>query len=159
SRRAAEEIIVKGEVTVNGAVVTQLGAKADPERNHIKVRGKLINPELCRARKRYLLVNKPRGYVSSLSDAQRRPLVTSLIPTAERHGLHLVGRLDLNTEGLILITDDGALTQLLTQAGAVPKVYRVKVRGSPADEDIERLRRGVRLGASTTAPAGIRFIE
>src|SRR5215469_11797787 len=113
SRRAAEEIILKGEVTVDGAVIRQLGAKADPERNHIKVRGKLINPELVRGRKRYLLVNKPRGYVSSLSDPQKRPLVTSLIPAAERRGLHLIGRLDLNSEGLIIVTYDGQLTQLV----------------------------------------------
>src|SRR5215831_5401553 len=91
SRRAAEEIILRGEVTVDGAVVRQLGAKADPEQNHIKVRGKLINPGLAHKRKRYYLVNKPRGYLSSLSDPQRRPLVTAIIPPREREGLHLVG--------------------------------------------------------------------
>src|SRR5262249_5431546 len=155
SRRSAEEIIVKGEVTVDGAVVTQLGAKADPELNHIKVRGKLINPGLGRERKRYLLVNKPRGYLSSLSDPQRRPLVTYLIPTAERHGLRLLGGLNPNTEGWLRETEEGALPRLWTGGGAVPKVYREKERGPPADEDINRRGRGARRAPEKPSPAGI----
>ena len=159
SRRAAEEMILEGEVKVNGTVISQLGAKADPARDHIKVRGKLINPGLAHRKKRYFLINKPRGYLSSLSDPQRRPLVTELIPPTLREGLHLVGRLDFNTEGLIIATNDGELTQFVAQAGAVPKVYAVKVQGAPAEEDIQRLRAGVRLSGSRTAPAEIKLVE
>jgi 23S rRNA pseudouridine2605 synthase len=158
SRRAAEEMIVAGEVTVNGKPVTELGSKADPQRDHIKVRGKLINPQVARE-KRYFLVNKPRGYLSSVSDPKQRPLVARLVPPSRRRGLHPVGRLDFNSEGLIILTNDGDLTQLLTLGGVVPKVYRVKVKGLPAEEQIERLRRGVKVDGDRTAPAEIRLIE
>ncbi|MCI0490414.1 MAG: rRNA pseudouridine synthase [Blastocatellia bacterium] len=159
SRRAAEEIILRGDVTVNGKRITELGTKADPERDHIKVRGKLINPRLSRQEKRYFLVNKPRGYLSSVSDPKNRPLVMDLIPASERRGLHPVGRLDFNTEGLIVLTNDGELTRLLTQAGSVPKLYEVKVKGTPSEEQIELLRRGIRMDRSRTAPAEIRLMS
>src|SRR5215216_3103539 len=159
SRRAAEEMILQGEVTVNGKRVTELGTKADPERDHIKVRGKLINPQLAQREKRYYLVNKPRGYLSSVTDPKGRPLVTEIVPAQARRGLHPVGRLDFNTEGLIILTNDGDLTKLLTEGGKVPKVYHVKVKGSPAPEQIERLRRGIKLGETRTAPAEIKAIE
>lgn len=118
------------------------------------MRGKLLTPAAARART-YLLVNKPRGYLSSVSDPLGRPLVTDLVPPSKRRGLHPAGRLDFNTEGLIILTDDGDFTRLLTRAGSIPKVYLVKVKGSPAEEEIERLRRGVRVGKSLTARAGI----
>ncbi|HJQ68178.1 MAG TPA: pseudouridine synthase [Blastocatellia bacterium] len=158
SRRAAEEMIAGGEVTVNGKLVTELGAKADPERDHIKVRGKLISNQAGRE-KRYLLVNKPRGYLSSVSDPLKRPLVMDLVPAAARRGLHPIGRLDFNSEGLIILTSDGELTKMLTEGGKVAKVYHVKVKGSPAEQHIERLRKGVRLDEARTAPAEIRLIE
>jgi len=158
SRRAAEEMIVAGEVTVNGKPVTELGSKADPEHDHIKVRGKLINPQVARE-KRYFLVNKPRGYLSSVSDPKLRPLVARLVPPSRRRGLHPVGRLDFNSEGLIILTNDGELTRLLTLGGVVPKVYRVKVKGLPAEQQIERLRKGIKLDGDRTAPAEIRLIE
>ena len=157
SRRAAEEIILRGEVTVNGKRVTELGVKADPERDHIKVRGKLINPLVVGQEKRYFLVNKPRGYLSSVSDPKKRPMVMDLVPDSERRGLHPVGRLDFNTEGLIVLTNDGELTRFLTQAGVVPKLYRVKVKGTPSDEQIKRISRGIRIGESRTAPAEIKL--
>jgi 23S rRNA pseudouridine2605 synthase len=159
SRRAAEEMILRGEVTVNGRVVTELGSKADPERDHIKVRGRLINPHKAEREKRYLLINKPRGYLSSVSDPKQRPLVAHLLTPSMRRGLHPVGRLDFNTEGLIILTDDGDLTHLLTKGGMVEKVYHVKVKGSPTAEQIERLRGGIKLGQSRTSPAAIRLLE
>jgi 23S rRNA pseudouridine2605 synthase len=159
SRRAAEEMITRGEVTVNGRVVKELGTKADPERDHIKVRGRLINAQLASREKRYLLVNKPRGYLSAVSDPKQRPLVAHLLSPSLRRGIHPVGRLDFNTEGLIILTNDGDLTHLLTKGGVVEKVYHVKVKGSPSPEQIERLRRGIKMGQSRTAPAEIRLLE
>lgn len=158
SRRAAEEMILRGEVTVNGKRITELGTKADPERDHIKVRGKIIT-HAREQQKRYILINKLRGYLSSVSDPKQRPLVADLLPPSARRGLHPVGRLDFNTEGLIILTNDGELTNLLTTAGRIEKVYHVKVKGSPADAQIERLRRGIKLGDSRTARTGIRLIE
>jgi 23S rRNA pseudouridine2605 synthase len=159
SRRAAEEMILRGEVTVNGKRVTELGTKADPARDHIKVRGKLINAQLVAREKRYFLVNKPRGYLSAASDPKQRPLVAHLLPPSARRGLHPVGRLDFNTEGLIILTNDGDLTLHLTKAGVVPKVYHVKVKGTPPIEQIERLRAGINIGDGRTAPAEIRLLE
>jgi pseudouridine synthase len=158
SRRAAEQMIVDGEVTVDGRVIKELGARLDPSLHHIKVRGKLINPRLGPKKKAYILVDKPRGYVSSLSDPQQRPLVIDLVPRRPA-GLHLVGRLDFNTEGLLMLTNDGDFTELLTRAGKVPKVYHVKVKGSPAPDRIARLRGGVKLGRIKTAPAEIKLLE
>ena len=160
SRRHAEELIVAGRVTVNGAVVKELGTKADPQRDHIKVNGKLINPQLQARDKVYVLLNKPRGYLSSVSDPEGRPLVTELLsPSLGR--LHPVGRLDFNTEGLLLLTNDGDFTNYVTAArNRVEKVYEVKVKGVPTDAAIQRLRRGVTLEDGTrTAPAKIKKLN
>src|SRR5688572_15453144 len=156
SRRHAEELISAGRVTVNGEVVKELGTKADPETDHIKVNGKLINPQLQSREKVYVLLNKPRGYLSSVSDPEGRPLVTKLLPPS-LGSLHPVGRLDFNTEGLLLLTNDGDFTNFITAArNRVEKVYEVKVKGVPPDSAIERLRRGIRLDDGTrTAPAKI----
>ncbi|HEV2879903.1 MAG TPA: pseudouridine synthase [Pyrinomonadaceae bacterium] len=156
SRRHAEELIAAGEVTVNGKVVTEPGTKADPSRDHIKVRGRLINPLLEAREKVYVLLNKPRGYLASLSDPEERPLVTELVP-ASLGRLHPVGRLDFNTEGLLILTNDGDLTNYVTAArNGVAKVYEVKVKGVPPEDAIERLRRGIRLDDGTlTAPAQV----
>src|SRR5712692_1894856 len=158
SRRAAEEMILRGEVTVNGKRVTELGTKADPERDHIKVRGKLIIAGREQD-KRYILINKLRGYLSSASDPKNRPLVAHLLPPSARRGLHPVGRLDFNTEGLIILTNDGQLTNLITTGARVEKVYHVKVKGSPGEAQIEHLRRGIAIGRTHTAPAQIRLID
>ncbi|HYN84421.1 MAG TPA: pseudouridine synthase [Pyrinomonadaceae bacterium] len=158
SRRHAEELIAAGEVTVNGRVVTELGTKADPERDHIKVRGRLINPKLASGGGRvYVLLNKPRGYLSSVSDPEGRPLVVDLVPHSLGR-LHPVGRLDFNTEGLLILTNDGELTNAVTSArNRVAKVYEAKVKGVPSEEAVERLRRGVRLDDGVrTAPAVIK---
>jgi len=157
SRRHAEELIEAGEVTVNGEVVRELGTKADPARDHIKVRGRLINPLLETREKTYVLLNKPRGYLSALADPEGRPLVSELVPQALGR-LHPVGRLDFNTEGLLILTNDGELTNYVTSArNHVRKVYEVKVKGVPPEQQVERLRRGVRLeDGARTAPAEIR---
>jgi 23S rRNA pseudouridine2605 synthase len=156
SRRHAEELIEAGEVTVNGEVVRELGTKADPARDHIKVRGRLINPLLEARENVYVLLNKPRGYLTALSDTEGRPLVSELVPHALGR-LHPVGRLDFNTEGLLILTNDGDLTNHVTSArNHVEKVYEVKVKGVPPEQQIERLRRGVRLeDGARTAPARI----
>lgn len=156
SRRHAEELITAGRVTVNGKIVTELGTKADPDKDHIKVNGKLINPQLKSREKVYVLLNKPKGYLSSVSDPEGRPLVTELLPRSLGR-LYPVGRLDFNTEGLLLLTNDGDFTNFITSArNRVIKVYEVKVKGVPSDSAIERLRRGVKLEDGTrTAPAKI----
>ncbi len=160
SRRHGEELINAGEVTVNGKVVTELGAKADPETDHIKVKGRLLNPLLQKHENVYVLLNKPKGYLSSMTDPKGRPLVTDLIPS--RLGrLHPVGRLDFNTEGLLLLTNDGEFTNLITSArNRIAKVYEVKVKGVPPESAIERLRRGIAIGkGERTAPAEVRKLR
>jgi len=160
SRRHGEELIAAGEVTVNGKIVSALGAKADPETDHIKVRGRLINPLLQKHEHVYILLNKPKGYLSSMADPEGRPLVTDLIPS--RLGrLHPVGRLDFNTEGLLLLTNDGEFTNLITSArNRIAKVYEVKVKGVPPEGAIDRLRRGIAIGkGERTAPAVVRRLR
>jgi len=144
SRRKAEELITSGEVTVNGEIITQLGTKADAETDHIKVSGKLINARIAGREKVYVLLNKPKGYLSSAADPEVRKLVTDLAPPALGK-LHPVGRLDYNTEGLIILTNDGDFTNFITQKKTVPKVYDVKVKGLPNENAINKLRRGVLL--------------
>lgn len=160
SRRHAEELITSGQVTVNGKVVEALGAKADPETDHIKVGGRLINPLLRQREKVYVVLNKPKGYLSSLSDPKGRPLVTNLVPSALGR-LHPVGRLDYNTEGLLLLTNDGEFTNYVISArNNIPKVYRVKVKGMPTENAIKRLRSGIRLDdGNRTAPAQVEPLQ
>jgi len=160
SRRHAEELITSGRVTVNGKIVDALGARADPETDHIKVNGRLINPQLKPRDKVYVLLNKPKGYLSSLADPKGRPLVTDLVPQALGR-LHPVGRLDFNTEGLLLLTNDGDFTNYVTSArNNISKVYRVKLKGIPSENAIKRLRSGIRLDdGHRTAPAEIRHLE
>jgi 23S rRNA pseudouridine2605 synthase len=156
SRRHAEELIAAGLVTLNGKVVTEQGTKADPDKDHIKVKGKLINPQLKARELVYVLMNKPRGYLSSVSDPEGRPLVVELLPP-NLGRIHPVGRLDFNTEGLLLLTNDGDLTNFVTAArNRVEKVYEVKVKGVAPESSLERLRRGITLEDGTrTAPAKI----
>jgi 23S rRNA pseudouridine2605 synthase len=154
SRRAAEEMIANGEVSVNGEIVTELGTKADPQKDHIKVRGKLINTKLDKRENVYFLVNKPKGYLSSAADPEGRKLVVDLVKGFGK--LHPVGRLDYNTEGLIFLTNDGEFTNKVASSKTIPKVYEVKVKGLPSDAAINKLRRGVQLDDGfKTAPADI----
>jgi 23S rRNA pseudouridine2605 synthase len=158
SRRASEELIKAGEVTVNGEVVTELGTKADPEKDHIKVQGKLINTKLERRENVYILLNKPKGYLSSAADPEGRKLVTDLVKGYGR--LHPVGRLDFNTEGLIILTNDGQFTNLIAGSKTIPKVYEVKVKGMPTAVAINKLRRGTVLeDGFKTAPADIKVLK
>ena len=151
SRRHAEDLITAGQVSVNGKVIKELGVKADPERDHIKVKGRLINPLLTGQKHVYVVLNKPRGYLTSMSDPENRPLVTDLIPSSLGR-LHPVGRLDFNTEGLLLLTNDGEFTNRITSAkNRVQKVYRAKVKGVPTEKAIERLRRGISIGEDERA--------
>jgi 23S rRNA pseudouridine2605 synthase len=142
SRRKCEELIVAGRVTVNGQVVSQLGAKADPDHDHIRADGKALRGP---AQKQYLLLNKPRGYVTTVSDPEGRPTVMHLVPKLGER-LYPVGRLDYASEGLLLLTNDGDLAQKLTRAAShVPKTYLVKVAGKPSADAIRRLREGLPL--------------
>jgi 23S rRNA pseudouridine2605 synthase len=161
SRRKAEELITGGLVSVNGQVVTELGSKADPERDHIRVNGKLLHgPQ----RHIYLLMNKPRGYVTTLHDPEGRPTVTDLL-----HGVgarvYPVGRLDYASEGLLLLTNDGEFANRLMKAAShVPKTYMVKVAGIPPAESLARLRAGLFISSEggkrvKTAPAKVRVIR
>lgn len=158
SRRKAEEMIVAGQVTVNGKVVNTLGAKADPDKDHIKVGGRLIAASKDKE-KVYILLNKPVGYLTSRSDPNKRQLVIDLVGKY-RNQVHPVGRLDLNTEGLILLTNDGNFTNLIAHASHnIAKVYAVKVKGKPSEVQIKKLSRGVEIDGVKTAPAKIELVE
>jgi 23S rRNA pseudouridine2605 synthase len=161
SRRKAEELISGGLVSVNGQTVTELGSKADPEHDHIRVNGKLLHgPE----RHIYLLMNKPKGYVTTLRDPEHRPTVMDLL-----HGVgarvYPVGRLDYASEGLLLLTNDGDFAyRLMKAASHVPKTYMVKVAGTPTTENLAKLREGVSIPTDRgkrvrTSPAKIRVIR
>ena len=159
SRRKAEQLISSGEVTVNGEIITELGSKANPENDHIKVSGKLINPLLEKRENVYFLLNKPKGYLSSAADPEGRNLVTDLIP-ASFGKVHPVGRLDYNTEGLIILTNDGEFTNFVASSKKIPKVYEVKVKGLPNENAINKLRRGILLeDGFKTAPAEIKELN
>lgn len=157
SRRKAEQLIAAGQVSVNGQVVTALGTKADPERDHIRVGGKLLRgPE----HHVYLLLNKPKGFVTTAADPEGRPTIMDLLGGLKTR-VYPVGRLDYASEGLLLLTNDGELANRLTRAAShVPKTYLVKVSGRPPEEGLAKLRSGVVLrepGKSPvkTAPAKI----
>jgi 23S rRNA pseudouridine2605 synthase len=165
SRRKAEELILGGQVQINGKIVTELGTKADPDRDHVRVGGKLLQgPE----RIRYFVLNKPKGYVTTVSDPEGRPTVMQFFAT-ERERLYPVGRLDYLSEGLLLVTNDGELANKLTKAASgVEKTYLVKVSGQPTEDMLDVLRGGVviergRPGENTgrvrTAPAKIRQVR
>jgi 23S rRNA pseudouridine2605 synthase len=152
SRRKAEELISGGLVSVNGQTVTQLGTKADPTSDRIKVNGKLIGaPE----RHVYVLLHKPKGYVTTVTDPEGRPTVLDLVRGIATR-VYPVGRLDYSSEGLLLLTNDGELARALTHASShVPKTYLVKVSGQPTEEEIEKLRRGILLPAERTPLKGV----
>jgi len=161
SRRACEEIIAAGRVTVNGVVVRELGTKADAEQDVICVDGRRIEKPEGPV---YFLLNKPKGYVTTVSDPEGRPTVMDLIE--KRVGrVYPVGRLDYASEGLLLMTNDGALAQKMMKAGShMPKTYLVKVSGKPDEKSLERLRAGVPIELEDgrqvkTSPAKIRLVE
>ncbi len=156
SRRKAEELIVAGRVTVNGETVTQLGTKVDAERDHVKVDGRRIR---TKQERRYLLLNKPGGYICTVSDPEGRPKIMDLIRgTGQR--LYPVGRLDYHSEGLILLTNDGEFANRVASAGEhCPKTYLVKVRGNPSPRELQELASGVLLDNRQTAQCRIAAVK
>jgi 23S rRNA pseudouridine2605 synthase len=157
SRREAERWIQQGRVTVNGAVVTKLGTQADSAKDKIKVDGKLI----ARPTLRYVMFHKPPGMITSLRDPQGRPDLSQWLEGLGAKGrLFPVGRLDFNSSGLLLLTNDGELAQkLMHPRYEVRKIYRVKISGRPSEEELERLRKGIRLEDGWTAPAKVKVVE
>ncbi len=150
SRRAAEELIRAGRVTINGAVAS-LGDKADPRQDAVKIDGRRV---ALAAPYAYLLLNKPRGYITTRSDPEGRPTVYELLPEIWRRRVAPVGRLDVHTEGLLLLTNDGDLAQRVSHPRyGCAKLYRVKVKGQPPEEQLARLRAGIVLEGRRTAPA------
>lgn len=156
SRRKAELLITEGRVTVNGKVVDQLGSKADPEHDHIKVDGKLIHqPEGFV----YIALNKPDSVVSTASDPQRRTTVLDLLHGVKAR-VYPVGRLDYHSEGLILLTNDGEFANAITAARShVPKTYLVKTKGQLTEDEEEKFRTGIPISGRRTAPAGLRLLR
>lgn len=152
SRRAAEAFIREGRVSVNGETVTELGTKADPGADDIRVDGRRLKTP---ARRRYILLYKPRGYITSRSDPQRRPTVIDLLTKGGvREYVYPVGRLDYESEGLLILTSDGDLAARLTHPShEVPREYEAHVLGVPDRHGLERLRKGIVLDGRRTAPA------
>ena len=149
SRREAERLIDEGLVTVNGTVVRQQGVQADAGTDRIKVKGRLLPPP---EKKVFILFNKPRGCLTTVKDDKARPTVMDFFKDLPAR-VYPVGRLDFNTEGLLLFTNDGDLSKkLLTPKSKVPRTYRVKVRGVPEEKALNRLRKGVRLDNRPTGP-------
>jgi 23S rRNA pseudouridine2605 synthase len=154
SRRESESLITAGRVSVNGTVVTELGSKADPDKDRITLDGK---PLRLKEERLYILLYKPAGYVTTLKDPEGRPVVTSLLKGV-RERVYPVGRLDYNTEGLLLLTNDGDWANGLAHPRhEVEKEYLVKVRGSVTGEQLRRLEEGIDLDDGRTAPAKVRL--
>lgn len=161
SRRKSEELILAGRVAINGAVVTELGTKADPATDKITLDGK---PLAAPQRHLYFLLHKPKGFVTTVSDPEGRPTVMDLLGKIPAR-VYPVGRLDYASEGLLLLTNDGDLAQKLTKAGEhMPKTYNVKISGRPDERSIQRLRQGITITLEDgrrvkTSSAKIHLIE
>jgi pseudouridine synthase len=156
SRRAAEKLIADGRVTVNGQTVRTMGSKADPLTDDIRVDGRRLSPP---QRTRYILVNKPSGYVTTRSDPQRRPTVIDLLHDVREY-VYPVGRLDYDSEGLLLLTNDGDLAAQLTHPRhGVERSYEVRVAGTPDAEALERLRMGIVLDGRRTLRADVTLMS
>jgi len=155
SRRKSEELILKGQVKVNGKTVTTLGMKVDPDRDRIEVRGKPIRLQ----RKRLFAFYKPRGVITSMSDPLGRKVVADYFREIPER-VYPVGRLDRDTEGLLLVTNDGELANFLMHPRyGVEKCYHATVRGHPSEAALERLRKGIRLEDGWTTPAKVRRVR
>src|SRR5262245_13069299 len=156
SRRAGEQLMLDGRVTVNGVTIRELGTKADPAHDDIRVDGRRVTVV---THHRYLLLNKPRGYVTTRSDPQRRPTVIDLL-RGIREYVYPVGRLDFDSEGLLLLTNDGDLAARLTHPRhGVARVYEARVLGAPDEHDLTRLRRGIVIDGHKTEPAEVQVIS
>jgi 23S rRNA pseudouridine2605 synthase len=158
SRREAERWILEGRITVNGTVVRKLGSQADPGKDSIKVDGKRVKPV---AAPLYYAFHKPPAIITTLNDPERRPDLTPyLARLGEKRRVFPVGRLDYNTTGILLLTNDGELALRLTHPRfGVKKIYRVKLSACPTEENLAHLRRGIRLDDGMTAPARVRIVE
>ena len=158
SRREAEQWIVEGRVAVNGAVVRQLGARADPAKDSIKVDGRRIKAARAPL---YFALHKPPGVITTLDDPEHRPdLRKFLSKLREKTRVYPVGRLDFNSSGLLLLTNDGEMAQrLMHPRFGVNKVYHVKLNSCPTADDLARLRAGIRLEDGMTAPARARILQ
>jgi 23S rRNA pseudouridine2605 synthase len=156
SRRQAEVLITEGRVTVNGAVITELGSKADLTRDHIKVDGRLLHaPE----RMVYLALNKPNNTVTTVSDPQGRATVMDMMRGVKER-VYPVGRLDYHSEGLLIMTNDGELANAITSAAThVPKTYLVKTNGTLTPDEEQKFRDGIPLSGRRTMPAGLRLVR
>src|SRR5215813_7581269 len=155
SRRSSEHLMLEGRVTVNGVTVTALGSKADPSSDDIRVDGRRITVV---ERRRYILLNKPRGYVTTRHDPQRRPTVIDLVGGVREY-VYPVGRLDFESEGLLLLTNDGDLAARLTHPRhGVARVYEARVLGRPDARDVQRLARGIVIDGRRTAPAEVELL-
>ena len=156
SRRAGEQLMLEGRVTVNGVTVRELGTKADPSHDDIRVDGRRVRVV---ERHRYLLLNKPRGVMSTRSDPHRRPTVIDLLEGV-RDYVYPVGRLDFDSEGLLVLTNDGDLAARLTHPRhGVARVYEASVLGVPDERDLKRLAKGVMLEGRPTAPAVVKLLR
>ena len=156
SRRHAEEMIVAGRVSVNGQVVRKMGVRADPFRDTISVDG---HPIPKAGKPIYVLLNKPRSVVSTLDDPEKRRTVLDLIRPKIHERVYPVGRLDFASEGLLILTNDGEFTRFMTRGGRVPKLYRVKVSSTPSEEELERLRSGLRAGGIRYAACRVHLVK
>lgn len=158
SRRAAEGYITQGRVSVNGQTVTELGSKADPDADDIRVDGRRIKTA---TRRLYILMYKPRGYITTRSDPQRRPTVIDLLTKGGvREYVYPVGRLDYESEGLLLLTSDGDLAAKLTHPRhSIPREYEAKVLGVPDEHEMERLAKGIVIDGRKTAPAEVKLLK
>jgi len=156
SRRRADEMVSEGRVTVNGKTATP-GTKADPERDHIKLDGKLLTG--TREQKVYFMFNKPVNVMTTLDDPQGRPTVKDFLKKVKQRTFP-VGRLDFDSEGLLILTNDGDLAHtILHPSKKTPKTYKVKIKGVLEDKDIERLTNGLYLRDGKTAPAKVRKLR
>jgi pseudouridine synthase len=158
SRRAADELLRQGRVEVNGRVITELGTKADLDHDEVKVDGRRLKPPPAR---RYLLMFKPRGVVSTRADPQRRTTVIDLLARGGVVGyFYPVGRLDSDSEGLLLLTNDGGFAERVTHPRyELERTYEAQVAGVPDDRDLDRLRRGVEIDGHRTLPARVRLLR
>src|SRR5919107_1144939 len=152
SRRAAEKLMAEGRVSVNGKTIFELGSKADPAKDDIRVDGRRVKSA---ERPRYILLNKPRGYVTTRSDEKRRKTVLDLLEGVREY-VYPVGRLDYDTEGLLLLTNDGDLAASLTHPRhGVERTYEARVAGMPDERALQKLRTGVPLDGKRTLPADV----
>ncbi len=156
SRRKAEDLIHDGVVSVNGKIISEVGTKIDPERDAVKVRNTLISLPVYK----YFLINKPKNTITTKTDTHERKTVLDLLPKKHRKGVYPVGRLDKNTTGLLILTNDGDLTYRLTHPRyGVPKTYRVLVAGMLSIKSCQQIEKGVQLDDGMTFPARIKVIK